>query len=135
MERKATCGCGNVKVTVKGDPELCFACHCDFCQKMTGSIANFGAVYKLEDFLSIEGDVSIYDDLPKWPGAARSFCTKCGTTVHWVNPMAFPGMRMVAVGCFSDPSFPGPEMQVQTKYRHPWCGNFEGAIVNREFEA
>jgi len=134
MERQATCGCGNVKVVVKGEPQTCFACHCDFCQKLSGSIASFGAVYKVEDFVSFEGEVSVYDDLPKWPGAARSFCTKCGTTVHWVNPAALPGMRMVSIGCFADPAFPGPEMQVQTKYRHAWCGDFEGAIVNRNFE-
>lgn len=135
MERKAQCGCGNLKLVVSGDPQMSFACHCDYCQQASGSIAVFGAVYREEDFISFEGDVSVFSDFPKWPGAEKSFCPKCGTTVHWINPAAFPGMRMVAIGCFADPLFPAPELQVQTQYRHAWCGDFDGATVNKAFSS
>jgi hypothetical protein len=133
MERKAHCGCGNVTVTVSGDPQTSFACHCDACQKATGSIANFGVVFREEDFISIEGETTVYGDFPKWPGAEKYFCSKCGTTVHWVNPAAFPGMRLVSLGCFADPSFPAPEVEVQTQYRHLWCKDFVGAQTYEAF--
>lgn len=133
MERKAECGCGNVQVVVNGDPQIRFACHCDYCQKASGSLGTFGAVYKEEDFVSIKGETIVFDDLPKWPGFEKHFCKKCGTTVHWINPTAFPGMRMVSIGCFSDPDFPGPEMVVQTQYRHKWCGSFDGASEHEAF--
>lgn len=133
MERKAECGCGNVKVIVKGDPQTCFACHCDYCQKASGSIGTFGAVYREENFVSSEGEVTKFDDLPKWPGSEKYFCSKCGTTVHWKNPAAFPGMHMVAIGCFSDPGFPGPQVTVQTQYRHKWCPGFAGAVEHEAF--
>ena len=133
MERTAQCGCGQLKVVVSGDPQVTYACHCDYCQKATGSIAAFGAVFREEDFIAFEGDTSEFGDFSDWPGANKTFCPNCGTTVHWVNPMAFPGMRLVAIGCFSDPEFPAPQLQVQTKYRHSWCGDFEGAAVSRDF--
>ena len=38
MTRTAQCGCGRVRISVDGEPLLVGACHCDFCQKRTGSI-------------------------------------------------------------------------------------------------
>lgn len=133
MNREAQCGCGNLKVVVSGDPQMSYACHCDYCQKSTGSIASFAAVYQEEDFVSIEGEASEFSNFPNWPGAKKHFCSNCGTTVHWINPNAMPGMRMVSIGCFADPTFPNLTVQVQTKYRHAWCGDFLGAAVSKDF--
>lgn len=132
MKRTAQCACKSVTVNVANQPQLCFACHCDFCQRSTGSIGVFGAVFHEQDIVTLDGETNIYDDFPKWPGLEKHFCSKCGTTVHWVNPTAFPGMRIISVGCFSDPDFPAPGLVVQTQYRHKWCAGFEGAT---EYEA
>ena len=131
-ERTATCGCGHIKITVKGDPELCWACHCDYCQRLNGSLGTFASVFDDDQVVSTEGDPSVFDDFPDWPGTERYFCPNCSTAVHWINPAAFPGKRLVAIGCFSDKNFPGPAMTVQTQYRHKWCQSFLGA---QEFEA
>ena len=53
MEKTAQCACKNVTVIVSGDPQLCFACHCDYCQRATGSIGTFGAVF-LEKDIAVE---------------------------------------------------------------------------------
>ena len=127
MERLASCSCSNVKLKVTGDPQDCWVCHCDYCQRTTGSIGIFATVYRDEDIISIEGDMTTFDDLPKWPGAARYFCSKCGTTVYWVNPASFPNKKLISLGCFADRDFPGPTRAMQTQYRHPWCGEFDGA--------
>jgi len=132
MNRIARCACKSVEVTVKGDPVRFIACHCDYCQRTTGSVASLAAVYKEENILSVVGDSSVYE-LPKWPGAKKHFCSICGTTVHWVNPGPFPGMHLVAGGCFADPSFPAPDTVTQTKYRHSWCPEFEGAEHYEEY--
>ena len=112
IQRTATCGCGDIRITVQGDPEACWACHCDYCQRLSGSLGSFA---------------SVFDDLPKWPGAQRNFCPKCGTSVHWINPSAFPGKRLIAIGCFADKDFPGPQLSVHTNYRHDWLPSFHGA--------
>jgi len=89
MDRVASCACGAVRVAVTGEPQICWVCHCDHCQNQE-----------------------------KWPGSERYFCSTCGTNVHWKNPAAFPGMRMISIGCFADPGFPGPKLAMQTKHRH-----------------
>ena len=127
MERRASCGCGSVTVTVKADPQDCWACHCDYCQRTTGGIGIFASVFRDQDVIAIEGETTKFDDLPKWPGAARHFCARCGTSVYWVNPASFPGMLLIAIGCFADAAFPGPTRAMQTQYRHSWCGEFAGA--------
>ena len=126
MNRIAQCACKNVEVSVAGDPERLIVCHCDYCQRTTGSIASFVAVYKEETILSVSGDTTIYE-LPKWPGSKKYFCSICGTTVHWTNPATFPGMHMIAAGCFADPNLRAPDTVTQTKYRHSWCADFAGA--------
>lgn len=132
QERTATCGCGNIRITVKGEPELCWACHCDYCQRLNGSLGTFASVFADEQITAIEGNPSVFDDFPNWPGTERYFCPVCSTTVHWINPKAFPDKRLVAIGCFADKDFPGPTMTAQTQYRHKWCQGFVGA---QEFEA
>ena len=132
MNRRASCACGDVKVTVKGEPQICWACHCDDCQRATGSIALFAAMYLEEDIVSIEGSTTTFDNFPKYPGAEKYFCKTCGTTVHWINPVASPGMHMIAPGCFEDPNFLGPQMVFQTQYRPEWCPEFKS--VTQSFE-
>ena len=131
-DRTATCGCGNVRIEVKGEPEFCWVCHCDYCQKLSGSIGTFAAVFANDQIVSSEGETSVFDDLPDWPGFERYFCPNCGTAVHWINPTAFPDKRLISIGCFSDKDFPGPAMTLQTQYRHNWVQSFIGAA---EFEA
>ena len=98
----------------------------------TGSIGQLAAVYREEDVLSIEGDASSYGDFPKYPGAEKYFCKRCGTGVHWINPAALPGMHMVAIGCFADPDFPGPSVAAQNQYRHKWCLPFASVVESYE---
>ena len=52
MKRVATCGCGDVRITVNGDPQDCWVCHCDYCQRATGSIGQLAAVYAAPDLLT-----------------------------------------------------------------------------------
>jgi len=126
-ERTAQCGCGNIKITVKGEPEACWVCHCDYCQRITASLGTMAAVFPDDQIVSIEGEASVFDDFPKWPGTERYFCGKCSSAVHWINPTAFPNKRLIAIGSFSDKDFPGPTASFHTKYRHNWMQSFIGA--------
>ena len=128
MERTAECACGDISITLAAEPELCFACHCDYCQKLTGSLAITGAAFREEDVVSKRGAPTEFDpELPDWPDARRYFCPRCGSTVHWINPTAFPGMRLVSIGCFADPNFPSPAFVNQTQSRHAGCPPLETA--------
>ncbi|KAI1190525.1 Mss4-like protein [Nemania serpens] len=44
----ASCLCGSIKVEMRGDPYTSNLCHCSSCQKYTGSVFGWFAVYKAE---------------------------------------------------------------------------------------
>ncbi len=134
IEHKAQCACKATSVTFTGEPEFSFACHCDYCQRLTGSVGVTAAVFRQDQLVSTVGAFSTYEpDLPNWPDCTRYFCPHCASTLYWFNPTAFPGMQLVSVGAFGDPNFKGPDKVYQTQYRHDWCGAFEAPVSYEKF--
>ena len=135
--RTARCGCGRVEVTVEGEPTLVNTCHCDFCQKRSGSVFATNAHFGEDQVVAITGDTKIYNGLEiDGVGTPRSglgidyhFCTTCGSTVYWELAAPGTGSRtfLVAVGNFEDPDFPMPTVEVFTKFRQQWVRPVPGA--------
>jgi hypothetical protein len=118
--RHAACSCGQLRVTVEGEPVRISICHCLACQRRTGSV--FGAQARFEtervrtegrhtDFarVSDEGDHA----------CVFSFCPDCGATVFYRDPAA-PELTAIPVGAFADRDFPPPRVSVWEGRRHPW---------------
>ncbi len=140
--RTAECACGRVRVVVEGDPVYVARCHCDFCQKRTGSAFQVVAGFSEEQVVESTGETKIFNGLeldgegikvPGQPdvGVANHFCPTCGTAVYWFID-AQKGMRMIAVGCFVDPDFPAPTLDLFTTLRHHWVGDVPGAQTFEE---
>jgi hypothetical protein len=49
------------------------------------------------------------------------FCPECGSQVFYTEPTE-PGLIVVSVGSFADPSFPPPTESGYESRRHPWIG-------------
>jgi hypothetical protein len=98
---------------------MVLACHCRECQRRTG--APFGvSAYFEQGHVRTEGPSSVYVREAQQGRKLRlHFCPTCGTTVHW-EADRFPGQVGVAVGTFTDPSFPRPTRSVYEETRHPW---------------
>ena len=131
MERKAECACGRVSIVVEGDPVRVIACHCDYCQKRTGSVFQVSCWYPHERVLAVNGETKIFNDSLNSIGVDYEFCPNCGSTVHWTfgKIAEMPGMeglvgieqfRGIAVGCFADKTFPMPDVDTHTQYQHHW---------------
>ena len=131
--RKASCMCGKLTVTYEGpDPERRSMCHCNNCQLRTGSV--FSVQARLPRAKSkIEGKSTAWtfpNDKAKpvtFPscdsgGATYYFCPECGSTVYY-ELAAAPDFIGVAVGAFTDPTFPPPMVSGFEAYRHPWAMN------------
>ena len=127
-QRVAECGCGQLRVTVQGEPTTVVACHCDYCQKSTGSVFKVSALFPAQSVIAIDGSTTVYNGLevngvgPK--GAEDSsieyhFCPTCGSTVYCTLSL-FPELVAVSVGNFVDPEFPPPTSEVHTRWRHRW---------------
>ena len=117
--RTATCSCGNIRVTVEGDPIRISVCHCLACQQRTGSAFGLQARWP-SDRVTIEGEASVWRRIGDEGSAADfRFCPHCGSTVWYTNDGA-PDSIAVAVGAFADPKFPPPTVSVYEERRHAW---------------
>jgi hypothetical protein len=139
--RTAQCGCGRVQITVEGDPILVAACHCDFCQKRTGSAFGVQAYFAENQCLKITGDTKVYNGLEVDGVGSTSgqtpdyhFCTTCGSTLYWPVESR-PGMTVIgiAVGNFVDPTFTAPMREYHTELRHPWVSAASSAEQFEKF--
>lgn len=79
VERKGSCLCGAVKVSIKTTSNSVGVCHCKMCRKWTG-----GPLFAIEcsGDVNFEGEqnISVYDS-SEW--AERGFCSKCGTHLFY----------------------------------------------------
>jgi hypothetical protein len=128
--RAARCACGRVEITVEGEPALISLCHCDFCQKRSGSVLSVTAMYLPDQIVAIEGEMQRYnglevdgdgvDGIPE--GINYYFCTTCGSTLYNEFFWPFTGEQRVGVtvGNFVDPEFPTPTNEFFTELRHHW---------------
>jgi hypothetical protein len=118
-QRLASCTCKKLQVRCEADPVRVSMCHCDDCQRRTGSIFSIAAFFPREA-VSVEG-LSKTFTRGSFSGKTITFhfCPGCGSTVFW-EPERMPELIGVAVGAFADPSFPMPEQSVWTKDKHHW---------------
>ena len=116
--REAACCCGQLRVAADGDPVRISMCHCQACQRRTGSAFGMQARFP-EERVRIEGPHTAYDR-PSDFGEARTFhfCPDCGSTVWYQTD---PELIAVRIGNFADPGFPPPRVSVWGPgRRHPW---------------
>ncbi|MCB2062621.1 MAG: GFA family protein [Novosphingobium sp.] len=117
--RTASCQCGQLVVTCRGEPVRISVCHCLACQKRSG--APFAAQVRYP-----EDQVKITGESREWVRTADSgkrvehhFCPQCGSTV-WYRSRPHADAIAVSIGAFADPAFPAPWFSVYEQRRHPW---------------
>ena len=123
-DREAACSCGQLQVTVRGDPVRVAMCHCLECQRRTGSIFGVQAFYLREQVRLAKGIAKRY---ARRADSGRTvtfnFCPECGGTVFWVAEQR-PELIALAVGTFADPDFQAPRYSVWEKRQHLWTKAF-----------
>jgi hypothetical protein len=125
--REAACSCGQLRVTVVGDPFQVTMCHCHACQRRTGSAFGLQAGYDT-DRVQIEGRSREYARTSTEPDRSAHtfhFCPDCGGTVYYTHADA-PQVVDVMVGAFADRDFPAPSVSTYGVRRHRWVVLPEG---------
>ncbi|NUP12739.1 MAG: GFA family protein [Polyangiaceae bacterium] len=125
-ERTASCSCGKLTITTRGEPIRISICHCLDCQRRTGSV--FGAQARFpKDAVQIAGDSTCYVRTADSGNKIRfNFCPACGSTVYYQLD-ALPDAIAVPIGAFADPTFPSPKVSIYEARRHAWAGVPEDA--------
>ena len=117
--REAKCHCGDLTATCEGEPTEIYICHCEFCQRRTGSTFNVNALFDSAHVV-VNGESATYErkgDLGIT--VVYQFCPSCGTNLLWHSDFA-PGQTAIAVGCFADPAFPPPTASLFGEKKHAW---------------
>lgn len=99
------CLCGSVRFHTTQPPLRTFACHCTFCQRVTGSSYFAESMYPKEAVVFNAGPLSTYEHLSDTSHKKIyvHFCPTCGTTVS-LTFERWPDMRGIARGCYDDPN-------------------------------
>jgi hypothetical protein len=118
-ERIASCGCGNLKAVIRGEPADVYMCSCQICQQKSGSAFTYAAIFP-------ESEVAVSVEFRSWRRLGESgrwieysFCPTCGYTLFW-RAEGLPGKTGIPAGCLSDKDFPKPKRAYWASRRHRW---------------
>lgn len=119
IERTATCHCGALTVACRGEPRKVSLCHCEQCQRRTGSAFSVAVFYE-RDQVETRGETTSYARSSASGFAVDfRFCPACGTNLLWY-PARMPALVGVALGGFADRDFAMPEQAVWAAEGHRW---------------
>ena len=99
------CLCGRVRFRTNQAPMRTLACHCKFCQRMTGTSYYAESIFALESVAFNDGKMSCYEHFSENSKhkVFVNFCTNCGTTVT-LTFERWPDIRAISRGCYDDPN-------------------------------
>ncbi|MCB1566878.1 MAG: GFA family protein [Xanthomonadales bacterium] len=118
-ERIARCECGQLRLRCLGEPLRVSMCHCQSCQRRTGSVFGVQVRFRREQ-VSIEGESRVFVRTGDSGGRGElHFCPHCASTVFWFLD-AEPELIAVAIGVIGDHSLPLPLYSVYESRRFPW---------------
>jgi hypothetical protein len=117
--RTASCSCGQLRLSVRGEPRGVGVCHCLACQRRTGSV--FATLARFPGPYEVTGRTTEYVRIgDRGARFTFRFCPVCGTTLfHTEDGHEHQGVS-VAVGAFADPRFPAPTVSIYDCRRHGW---------------
>lgn len=118
-ERTANCHCGALTIACTGEPRKVSLCHCEQCQRRTGSAFSV-AVFFMREQVTVRGEATSYVR-PAASGFTVDFrfCPGCGSNLFWY-PARMPALVGVALGGFADRDFAMPEQAVWAGEGHRW---------------
>ena len=127
--REANCHCGQLTLTVEGEPFAVSICHCLDCQRRTGSAFGMQAGFK-RDQVQVSGSYSDFSRISEEADRREHtfhFCPDCGSQVFYTEADD-PDLIVVSTGSFADPAFPPPTESGSNSRRPRWIGLPDGLV-------
>jgi len=100
------CACGSVRYRTIGPPANVIVCHCDWCQRRTGSGFAVLPKFHKKQVEVLSGDLTLY----KWRSTESDrwlevrFCPTCGSNIGFTQELR-PDAYAIEAGTFDDPSW------------------------------
>ena len=115
------CLCGSIEYATDAEPVFSIICHCDDCQRQTGTafsmtvgVPKATVVFKNEDKLK-----EYVGESASGNPVRRKFCQDCGSPIIAMIAMA-PDMYMIKAGTLNDKSWLKPTHQFWCSTKQPW---------------
>ncbi|MEO9822868.1 MAG: GFA family protein [Paracoccaceae bacterium] len=122
---KGRCHCGAATLRFTGKSESTFFCHCQDCQRTTGSPFSVELMVTRDGFASA-GDLSTYTvSGDSGQGVHRRSCAKCGSGL-FLECDADPDYVFVKAGALDDATLVEPEMHIFVSAKQPWVKIADG---------
>lgn len=117
------CLCGKVRFTLMGAPMRTFACHCTFCQRVTGSSFYTESIFPKASIRFNEGERRSYEHRSDGSGKKVfvHFCPTCGTTIG-LSFERWPDLHGISRGCLDNPD----AVEVSS---HIWTRSAQAGVV------
>ncbi len=117
--RTATCRCGQLKATCRGEPVRVSVCHCHACQQRSGSAFAAQARWPSED-VALTGEANVWErTADSGHRVTYRFCPICGSTVAYTIE-GWPGVTAIPLGAFAGTDMPAPAFSVYEDRKHDW---------------
>ncbi|ABC93492.1 hypothetical conserved protein (plasmid) [Rhizobium etli CFN 42] len=114
------CLCGQVQLSVRGEPLRVGICHCTDCRKESGSAFTFYGIWPAGQF-EHSGETGAFQ--------GRHFCTGCGSRLFSVDDEE----AEIKLGILSEAPTPlVPSYELWIKRREAWLRPVEGAEQHEE---
>lgn len=113
------CLCGAVRYEADGTPVVVAHCHCEDCQRGSGSGHSTGAMFAVENF-RMEGKTAEYSlESNQGNQVTKVFCPTCGSPIVGRNS-GMDGYVTISLGSLDDSSMLEPQVVIFARNKMPW---------------
>lgn len=116
-----SCLCGSVRYSSEAEPVMTAICHCDNCQRQTGTA--FSIIIGVpESSIVFENSSALKEYLDSGQSGKavrRKFCQNCGSPILSLVENA-PGLGIIKAGTLDDKSWLKPTTQFWCSRAQPW---------------
>ena len=130
------CLCGQVRYSANADPGFVGVCHCERCQKQTGTA--FAVLVGIpKSAISIQGRLKTFRvQGDSGQPVELNFCPECGSPIRF-DAAVFPSSAFIYAGTLDDTSWLDPKVHVYCDRKEKWtpipegCEKFAEMAVSR----
>jgi hypothetical protein len=120
------CLCGAVSYHADAEPVATALCHCEDCQRQSGSPFSLNVVVPRDAFV-VEGEMASYETIGTESGKPRQrrFCAGCGSPIV-TEISEMPDVVVIKAGTLDDRSWLEPQLEVWSRSKQPWVDGGAG---------
>ena len=134
MARKVTggCACGSIRYQLLDKPMFVHCCHCDDCQRLTGSAFVLNAIIETQAIKLLRGK-PVAVPVPRENGSHDIYrCPSCQTAL-WSDYGRRHNLRFVRVGTLDEPGAFQPNVHIYTRTKAKWLKLPNGTPSFRDY--